>query len=222
MQSFEKLGVCRQLAEAAVALGWKVPTSIQEQAVPHLLAGGFQIRSVAGKSILRLLWRNHADMQGADLVSAVDVLAAMCRQRCHRPRADGIRKDGSLCAAHPAGGKPHQRSAPLTSCGCQAGLTESALPMMLQGLLDKPQALFALVLSPTRELAIQIAEQFEALGAGIGVRCAVLVGGIQMMAQAVALGKRPHIIVGTPGRVVDHLSNTKVLRPSHTASGSVS
>ena len=68
-----------------------------------------------------------------------------------------------------------------------------------------------MVLSPTRELAIQIAEQFEALGSGIGVKCAVLVGGIDMMAQAIALGKRPHVIVGTPGRVVDHLSNTKVI-----------
>lgn len=81
---------------------------------------------------------------------------------------------------------------------------------MRQGLLDKPQALYALVLSPTRELAIQIAEQFEYLGAGIGVRTARLVGGIDMMAQAIALGKRPHVLVGTPGRVVDHLSNTKV------------
>lgn len=36
---FEKLGICRQLAEAAASLGWKAPTSIQEQAVPHLLAG---------------------------------------------------------------------------------------------------------------------------------------------------------------------------------------
>ena len=36
---FEKLGVCRQLAESAAGLGWKAPTSIQEQAVPHLLAG---------------------------------------------------------------------------------------------------------------------------------------------------------------------------------------
>jgi ATP-dependent RNA helicase DDX47/RRP3 len=76
--------------------------------------------------------------------------------------------------------------------------------------MDKPQEFFALVLSPTRELAIQIAEQVEALGSGIGVRSAVLVGGIDMMAQAIALAKRPHIIVGTPGRVVDHLSNTKV------------
>lgn len=83
-----------------------------------------------------------------------------------------------------------------------------ALPI-LQALLDKPQAFFAMVLSPTRELAIQISEQFEALGAGIGVKCAVLVGGIDMMAQAISLGKRPHIIVGTPGRVVDHLTNTK-------------
>jgi hypothetical protein len=80
----------------------------------------------------------------------------------------------------------------------------------VQELLDKPQPLFALVLSPTRELAIQISGQFEALGATIGVKCAALVGGIDMMQQSIALGKRPHIIVGTPGRVVDHLSNTKV------------
>jgi superfamily II DNA/RNA helicase len=90
-----------------------------------------------------------------------------------------------------------------------------ALPI-LQGLMDKPQELYALVLSPTRELAIQIAEQFEALGSGIGLKSAVLVGGIDMMAQAIALAKRPHVIVGTPGRVVDHLTNTKV-RPAATA-----
>jgi hypothetical protein len=35
------------------------------------------------------------------------------------------------------------------------------------------------------------------------------VGGVDMMAQAIALGKGVHVIVGTPGRVVDHLSNTK-------------
>ena len=68
---------------------------------------------------------------------------------------------------------------------------------------------FALVLSPTRELAIQIAEQFEALGVTIGLKSVVLVGGVDMMAQSIALGRRPHVIVGTPGRVVDHLSNTK-------------
>ncbi|XP_052878238.1 DEAD-box ATP-dependent RNA helicase 10-like isoform X3 [Gossypium arboreum] len=60
-----------------------------------------------------------------------------------------------------------------------------------------------------KELAIQIAEQFEALGSGISLKCAVLVGGVDIMQQQIALGKRPHVIVGTPGRLVDHLTNTK-------------
>jgi len=45
-----------------------------------------------------------------------------------------------------------------------------ALPM-LQALLITPQKLFGLVLTPTRELAYQIQEQFEALGASIGIKC---------------------------------------------------
>lgn len=44
-----------------------------------------------------------------------------------------------------------------------------ALPI-LQALLNNPQRLFALILTPTRELAFQISEQFEALGSSIGVK----------------------------------------------------
>ena len=44
-----------------------------------------------------------------------------------------------------------------------------ALPI-LQALLDKPQKMFALILTPTRELAFQISEQIEALGSSIGVK----------------------------------------------------
>ena len=90
-----------------------------------------------------------------------------------------------------------------------SGKTAAFVLPILQALLEHPQPSFACVLSPTRELAIQISEQFEALGAGIGVKCVVVVGGVDMMAQAIALSKHPHIIVGTPGRLVDHLENTK-------------
>ena len=75
--------------------------------------------------------------------------------------------------------------------------------------MDKPQPLFGLVLAPTRELAYQISQQFEALGSLISVRCTVLVGGMEMVPQAIALGKKPHIVVATPGRLLDHLENTK-------------
>ena len=83
-----------------------------------------------------------------------------------------------------------------------------ALPI-LQKLLETPQRLFALIMTPTRELAFQISEQFEALGATIGVKCCVIVGGIDMMTQAMMLAKKPHVIIATPGRLVDHLENTK-------------
>ncbi|TWU70480.1 ribosomal RNA processing protein [Metarhizium rileyi] len=83
-----------------------------------------------------------------------------------------------------------------------------ALPI-LQALLEKPQPLFGLVLAPTRELAHQIGQSFEALGSLISLRCAVIVGGLDMVPQSIALGKKPHIVVATPGRLVDHLEKTK-------------
>ena len=83
-----------------------------------------------------------------------------------------------------------------------------ALPI-LQALLENPQPLFAVVLAPTRELAIQIAETFEKLGSSIELKTCVIVGGVEMMAQAIALAKRPHIIIATPGRLVDHIENTR-------------
>ena len=84
-----------------------------------------------------------------------------------------------------------------------------ALPI-LQKLWEAPQRqLFACVLAPTRELAYQISQQFEALGSGLGVRAVTLVGGINETEQAIALAKKPHIVVATPGRLHWHLENTK-------------
>ena len=83
-----------------------------------------------------------------------------------------------------------------------------ALPI-LQKLWEEPKGLFACVLAPTRELAFQISQQFEALGSSMGARCAVIVGGVREVDQSVALAKRPHVVVATPGRLQWHLENTK-------------
>lgn len=83
-----------------------------------------------------------------------------------------------------------------------------AIPI-LQSLLANVQPFFALIIAPARELAIQIAETFDSLGASVGLKTCVLVGGVDMMAQTVKLGKRPHVLIGTPGRIIDHISNTK-------------
>ncbi|CAM9639580.1 unnamed protein product [Ectocarpus fasciculatus] len=83
-----------------------------------------------------------------------------------------------------------------------------AIPI-LHALLLNPQRLFAVILAPTRELAFQINDVFEALGAAMSLRSVCVVGGIDMMSQSIALAKKPHVIVATPGRLVDHLENSK-------------
>ncbi|OWZ19719.1 DEAD/DEAH box RNA helicase [Phytophthora megakarya] len=138
-QTFAELGVDSAICEAIAAVGWSAPSKIQQQAIPHGLAG-------------------------QDLI--------------------GLAETGS-------------------------GKTGAFVIPILQRLLLNPQRLYALVLAPTRELAYQIGEQFEALGASIGLKCACVVGGIDMMQQQVALARKPHVVIATPGRLVDHLENTK-------------
>ncbi|KAL9257075.1 DEAD-box ATP-dependent RNA helicase 10-like protein [Drosera capensis] len=138
-KSFKDLGICDELVEACSNLGWKVPTKIQLEAIPHAL-------------------------EGKDVIGLAQT---------------GSGKTGAF-----------------------------ALPI-IQSLLDDPKLFFACVLSPTRELAIQIADQFEALGSDIHLKIAVLIGGVDITQQQINLGKRPHVIVGTPGRLLDHLTNTK-------------
>lgn len=62
-------------------------------------------------------------------------------------------------------------------------------------------------MTPTRELAYQLAEQFRALGSCLHLRCAVVVGGMDMITQAQTLMKRPHVVIATPGRVKVLLEN---------------
>ena len=63
----------------------------------------------------------------------------------------------------------------------------------------------ALVMVPTRELAIQVAEVIEALASRQQLRVTLLYGGRSLRPEYTALKNRPHIIVGTPGRTLDHL-----------------
>lgn len=93
-----------------------------------------------------------------------------------------------------------------------SGKTAAFTLPILQALLDAGPAAgtpYAVVMAPTRELAVQIAHVFVALGGDLGVRVVTLTGGEDMMEQAVALAKRPHVVVATPGRLVDHLEHTK-------------
>ena len=65
----------------------------------------------------------------------------------------------------------------------------------------------ALILAPTRELALQICTSIEKLGRSHHISATVVVGGSDMQAQIRGLRQRPDIIVATPGRLLDHMWN---------------
>ena len=68
----------------------------------------------------------------------------------------------------------------------------------------------ALILAPTRELALQISGAIEKLGRSHSISATVIVGGSDMQAQIRGLRQRPDVLVATPGRLLDHMWNGTV------------
>ncbi len=89
-----------------------------------------------------------------------------------------------------------------------------ALPI-LQAMATSPMrprrhATRALILSPTRELAVQIEQEFRKFGTGLGLNTVLVVGGVGRTGQVNKMSRGADIVVGTPGRICD-LMNTRHL-----------
>jgi ATP-dependent RNA helicase DeaD len=134
---FAELGLDGRLVDALTELGYEVPTPIQREAIPPLLAG----RDLIGRA-----------------ATGTGKTAAFALPLLHRLAAAEKR-------THPA----------------------------------------ALILTPTRELAMQVAESVEKYGKPLGVRVLAVYGGQSMDPQLRALRRGVDVIVATPGRALDHL-----------------
>ena len=82
-----------------------------------------------------------------------------------------------------------------------------ALPILQLVGGTKPESLkpLALVLVPTRELAVQVCEACHRYGKGLGISVAPIYGGQEFHRQVVALRRGVHVVVATPGRALDHM-----------------
>src|SRR5512135_158845 len=81
------------------------------------------------------------------------------------------------------------------------------VPMLQRLAIHKGRGL---ALLPTRELALQVDEALKKIGKDMGIRTAVLIGGASMRMQIEELRRNPHVIVATPGRLIDHLERRTV------------
>lgn len=81
------------------------------------------------------------------------------------------------------------------------------IPMIQSMLQGKGHGLIVL---PTRELALQVDETIRQVGGPLGVRTAVLIGGASMHVQRNMIRNRPHVVIATPGRLLDHLEQRTI------------
>lgn len=88
-----------------------------------------------------------------------------------------------------------------------SGKTLAFVLPILQRLFEDPYGIFALVITPTRELAYQIGDQFAVIGQVVNMVHCVITGGMDMIVQAQELAKHPHVVISTPGRLADHLES---------------
>ena len=138
--TFIGLGIDRRLFDALDRLGYKIPTPIQNQAIP-------------------------LSIQGKDII--------------------GIAQTGT--------GKTLAFSVPL-----------------IQSVIQKTKNGKGLIILPTRELAMQVEETLSKIGRAFGLKTATLIGGVPIYRQIRMIRNNPHIIIGTPGRINDHI-NQKTL-----------
>lgn len=89
-----------------------------------------------------------------------------------------------------------------------SGKTLAFLLPLLTSLTSEEKKIQALIVAPSRELALQIEQVFRSLGAGYKVNCCY--GGHPMRTEKKSLEHPPTVLIGTPGRIVDHLERETI------------
>ncbi len=144
--NFTELGLAAPILKALAGEGYTVPTPIQAQAIPAVLAAS-DLLGIAQTGT------------GKTAAFALPILQRLAENRLPAPRK-----------------------------GCRV-----------------------LVLSPTRELASQIAESFRTYGRNLNITVAVIFGGVAHSPQIKALSRGVDVLVATPGRLIDHLTERSVM-----------
>ncbi len=190
---FEELNLIPPILAALVAEGYEEPTPIQEQAIPLLLKG----RDILGCA------QTGTGKTAAFAIPILQLLAQEKAARAAMPKTEAP-VEAAIETALPESvpstmptpsdnrrnGRNRRRPAP------------AAHPMA--GLDVAP--IRALILTPTRELALQIEESFLAYGKNLNLSIAVVFGGVSQSTQTTKLKKGVDILVATPGRLLDLVS----------------
>jgi ATP-dependent RNA helicase RhlE len=174
--SFDSLGLAPELLRAVAAEGYEIPTPIQAQSIPHLLAG----RDLLGCA---------QTGTGKTAAFALPILHQLLTTKPqpaekHEP-GNGLSPDGRFHE------QQQQHAHMLKAFSRTRHAPKHFRPTR------------ALILSPTRELTTQIADSFRTYGRGSRLRDVVIYGGVNQNPQVRLLQQGVDLIIATPGRLLD-------------------
>ncbi|MDO8686075.1 MAG: DEAD/DEAH box helicase [Clostridiales bacterium] len=214
---FENLNIIPPILKALESEGYTQPTLIQEQAIPILLSG---------KDLLGCAQTG----TGKTAAFAIPILQQLYEEKLTAAKAASSSED-RLMGESLNLSAPHARETPrglpkkdIKNRNASSDDAPSSSKRQLHHRCKKPsidpahisevQPIRALILTPTRELSLQIGESFGTYGKNLNLKCTVIYGGVSQASQTLALRQGVDILVATPGRLLD-LVNQRYINLHH-------
>ncbi|KAG8272341.1 ATP-dependent RNA helicase ddx24 [Homalodisca vitripennis] len=194
--SWSSLFVPAPVVKALMELGFKEPTEIQRLSIPPAIKGRRDILGAAETG------------SGKTLAFGIPIIDGIL---------NGVNNESNTTDGEDSASESDQEDEDIDGLGCVRVINLGKADKTHQ---QRPaQKLWALILTPTRELAVQVKDHLVAALKYTDIKVVALVGGMSMQKQQRLLKRQPHIVIATPGRLWElisqgepHLSNIEDIR----------
>ncbi|NXT04267.1 DDX24 helicase, partial [Prunella fulvescens] len=227
VSAWKDLFVPEPVLQALSYLGFSAPTPIQALALPSAIRDNMDVLGAAetgsGKTLAFAIPMIHSVLQwqkSNNSTTRNDSVSKESHQHHDEPRWEN--EDEAEKLTHQQVGDSGDEDDASFTTGCVKVLENVEFDSDDETHTvdsNKKRPLLGLVLTPTRELAVQVKHHIDAVAKFTGIKTAILVGGMAAQKQERVLNRKPEIVIATPGRLWElvkerhpHLSNLRQLR----------
>ncbi|XP_068110754.1 ATP-dependent RNA helicase DDX24 [Hyperolius riggenbachi] len=231
VSAWNDLCVPQPVLQALGYLGFAAPTPIQALALPSAIRDKMDILGAAetgsGKTLAFAIPMIHSILEWRKIQESADTEEQASDQEETETRSD--QEETEMEASQVEDGRSEDSNeeesddddddSPTPKAGKDIQLNFNPTPSKKSLQWDKKRPLLCLVVTPTRELAVQVKHHIDAVAKFTGIRTAIVVGGMAPQKQQRVLNRRPEIVIATPGRLWEmireqhpHVCNLRHLR----------
>ncbi|XP_068538980.1 ATP-dependent RNA helicase DDX24 [Anas acuta] len=227
VSAWKDLFVPKPVLKALSYLGFSAPTPIQALALPSAIRDNMDVLGAAetgsGKTLAFAIPMIHSVLEWQKSNSSMSRNDSVSKEsHQHHDETRWENEDEAEKLTHQQVEDSGDEDDASFATGCVKVLENAEFDSSDKGHavgLHKKRPLLGLVLTPTRELAVQVKHHIDAVTKFTGIKTAILVGGMAAQKQERVLNRKPEIVIATPGRLWElvkakhpHLSNLRQLR----------